>query len=181
MYTDIFETPSFDAIMTSFQIEEPEDPLILKDKDINTILEKESNEENESSVETFFHIANNCVIFSGSLFDSYGDTTSSEYSSDNESFLEEDDTEKLFLDFPFEFDEESISSDENPIYDEVLEDINGTNYLIDSIIDSSRIDPLLDEFTGKLALINPIPPGIDEIYFDHEENIYHIEKLLYDN
>nr|GEZ24674.1 hypothetical protein [Tanacetum cinerariifolium] len=186
--------------MTSSQIEEPEDSLIMEDEDINTIPKKESDEENESSVENLFHIPSesevtfdneseydllifddfsslydsrdNCMIFFGPLFDSYGDTTSSEYSSDNESFLEEDNTEKFFSDLPFEFDKESISSDLNPIYDEVLEDINGTNYRIDSIIDSSKIDPLLEEFTGELALINPIPPGIDEINFDHKENIH---------
>nr|GEW83785.1 hypothetical protein [Tanacetum cinerariifolium] len=161
--------------MTSSKIEEPEDSLIMEDEDINTIPKKESDEENKSSVENLFYIPSesevtfdneseydllifddfsslydsrdNCVIFFGPFFDSYGDTTSSEYSSDNDSFLEEDNTEKFFLDLPFEFDKESISSDLNPIYDEVLEDINGTNYRIDSIIDSFKIDPLLEEFT----------------------------------
>ncbi|GKD44450.1 hypothetical protein Tco_1269095, partial [Tanacetum coccineum] len=101
-----------------------------------------------------------------------------EYSSDNESFLEED----VFSNLPFEFDIESISSDVNPIYDEVLEDIDGTNYLIDSIIDfSPKIDPLLEEFAGELALINPIPPGITGADFDLEGDISLVEKLLYDN
>ncbi|GKA70270.1 hypothetical protein Tco_0776334 [Tanacetum coccineum] len=232
MNTDMFETPSSDAITTSFLIEEPKDSLIMEDEDINTIPEKESDEENESSVENLFHIPSesevtfdnesecdlpifddfsslydsedDCVIFSRPLFDSYGDTTSSEYSSDNESILEED----VFSNLPFEFDEESISSDVNPIYDEVLEDIDCTNSLIDSfppgnddisfdfeadpreiksllnqdaLITSPKIDPLLEKFAGELALINPIPPGIDEVDFDHEEDIRLIEKLLYDN
>nr|GEU42369.1 hypothetical protein [Tanacetum cinerariifolium] len=149
MNTDTFKTPSSDAITTSSQIKEPEDSLIMEDEDINTIPEKESDEENESSVEPI----------------PYPKRT----------------TLRNFLDLPFEFDEESISSDENLIYDEVLEEINDTNYLIDSIIDSSKIDPLLEDFIGELALINPIPPRIDEINFDHEENIRVIEKLLYDN
>ncbi|GJZ56421.1 hypothetical protein Tco_0611614 [Tanacetum coccineum] len=184
MNTDMFETPSPDAITTSSPIEEPKDSLIMEDEDINTIHEKESDEENEFSVENLFHILSeskvtfdnesecdlpvfddspldvfkdNCVLFSKPLFDSYGDTTSSEYSSDNESILEED----VFSNLPSEFDEESISSDVNLIYDEVLEDIDGTNYLIDSIIDfSPKIDPFLEEFAGELALINPIRPGI---------------------
>ncbi|GKC74989.1 hypothetical protein Tco_1125763 [Tanacetum coccineum] len=205
MNTDMFETPSSDAITTSSLIEEPKDSLIMEDEDINTIPEKESDEENESSVENLFHIPSeskatsdnesecdlpifddspldvfedNCVIFSRPLFDSYGDSTSSEYSSDNESFLEED----VFSNLPFEFDIESISSDVNPIYDEVLEDIDGTNYLIDSIIDfSPKIDPLLEEFAGELALINPIPPGIAGADFDPEGDISLVEKLLYDN
>ncbi|GJT20862.1 hypothetical protein Tco_0890799 [Tanacetum coccineum] len=159
MNTDMFETPSPDAITTSTLIEEPKDSLIIEDEDINTILEKESDEENESSVENLFHIPSeskatsdnesecdfpifddspldifkdNCVIFSRPLFDSYGDSTSSEYSSDNESFLEED------------------------------------------------IDPLLEELAGELALINLIPPGIARADFDPEGDISLVEKLLYD-
>ncbi|GKD38863.1 hypothetical protein Tco_1259070, partial [Tanacetum coccineum] len=205
MNADMSKTPSPDAITTSSPIEEPKDSLIMEDEDINTIPEKESDEENESSVENLFHIPSeseatsdnesecdlpifddspldvfedNCVIFSRPLFDSYGDTTSSEYSSDDESILEED----VFSNLPFEFDIESISSDVNPIYDEVLEDIDGTNYLIDSIIDfSPKIDPLLEEFAGELALINPIPPGISGADFDPEGDISLVEKLLNDN
>ncbi|GKD94093.1 hypothetical protein Tco_1373930 [Tanacetum coccineum] len=205
MNTDMFETPSPNAITTSSPIEEPKDSLIMEDEDINIIPEKESNEENESSVENLFHIPSeskvtsnneskcdlpnfndspldvfddNCVIFSRPLFDSYGDTTSSEYSSDDESILEED----VFSNIPFNFDVESISSDMYPIYDEVLEDIDSTNYPIDSIINfSPKIDPLLEEFAGELALINSIPLGIDEVDFDLEGDTCLIEKLLYDN
>ncbi|GJY07499.1 hypothetical protein Tco_0374553 [Tanacetum coccineum] len=202
---DMFETPSSDAITTSSPIEEPKDSLIMEDEDIDTIPEKESGKDNESSAKNLVQnlseseatfdnesecdlpiiddsplnvFEDNCVIFSRPLFYSYGDSTSSEYSSDNESFLEED----VFSNLPFEFDIESISSDVNLIYDEVLEDIDGTNYLIDSIIDfSPKIDPLLEEFAGELALINPIPPGIDGAEFDLEGDISLVEKLLYDN
>ncbi|GJS82964.1 hypothetical protein Tco_0749505 [Tanacetum coccineum] len=205
MNADMFETPSSDAITTSSPIEEPKDSLILEDEDINTIPKKESGKDNESSAKNLVQnpseseatfgnesecdlpifydspldvFEDNCVIFSRPLFDSYGDSTSSEYSSDNESFLEED----VFSNLPFEFDIESISSDVNPIYDEVLEDIDGTNYLIDSIIDfSPKIYPLLEELAGELALINPIPPGIAGANFDPEEDSSLVEKLLYDN
>ncbi|GJR16005.1 reverse transcriptase domain-containing protein [Tanacetum coccineum] len=202
MNADMFETPSSDAITTSSPIEEPKDSLIMEDEDIDTIPEKESGKDNESSAENLVQnpseseatsdnesecdlpifddspldvFEDNCVIFSRPLFDSYGDSTSSEYSSDNESFLEED----VFSNLPFEFDIESISSDVNPIYDEVLEDIDGTNYLIDSIIDfSPKIDPLLEEFAGELALINPIPPGIAGADFDPEGDIILVEKMI---
>nr|GEY56064.1 hypothetical protein [Tanacetum cinerariifolium] len=46
---------------------------------------------------------------------------------------------------------------------------------------SSKIDSILDEFAGELALLKSIPPGIDETDCDFEEDIRHIEKLLYDN
>nr|GEW20675.1 reverse transcriptase domain-containing protein [Tanacetum cinerariifolium] len=123
---DIFETPSSDAITTSFPTEEPKDSFIMEDADINTIPENESNVEklfhipsetevtfdNESKCDlpifddfsSLYDFKDDCVIFSRPLFDSYGDTTPSEYSSDNESILEED----------------------------VLEDIDCTNSLIDS-------------------------------------------------
>nr|GEV41816.1 hypothetical protein [Tanacetum cinerariifolium] len=46
---------------------------------------------------------------------------------------------------------------------------------------SSKIDSLLDEFTGELTLLKSIPSGIDETDCDFEEDICLIEKLLYDN
>ncbi|GKC04465.1 hypothetical protein Tco_0996075 [Tanacetum coccineum] len=193
------------ATIPVLPIKEPDDSLIMEDEDINTILEKESDEENESSVENLVHILSeseatsdneseydlpifddslldvfedDCVIFSRPLFDSYGDSTSSEYSSDNESVLEED----VFSNRPFKFDVESISSGVNPIYDEVLEDIDGTNYLIDSIIDfSPKIDHILEEFASELTLINSIPQGIDEVDFCQKGDIRLIKKLSYDN
>ncbi|GJW12139.1 hypothetical protein Tco_1577966, partial [Tanacetum coccineum] len=42
----------------------------------------------------------------------------------------------------------------------------------DTLIDSSpKFDYLLVEFSGELAHINPIPPGIEEADFDLEEEI----------
>nr|GEY47609.1 hypothetical protein [Tanacetum cinerariifolium] len=50
-----------------------------------------------------------------------------------------------------------------------------------SLLISSKIDFLLDEFAGELTLLKSIPPGIDETNCDFEEDICLIEKLLYDN
>nr|GEX51342.1 hypothetical protein [Tanacetum cinerariifolium] len=47
--------------------------------------------------------------------------------------------------------------------------------------DSPGIDSLLDEFAGKLILLKSIPPGINEVGCDPEEEIHLIEILLYDN
>nr|GEU72962.1 hypothetical protein [Tanacetum cinerariifolium] len=46
---------------------------------------------------------------------------------------------------------------------------------------SSKIDSLLDEFAGELALLKSISSGINEIDCDFEEDIRLIKKLLYDN
>nr|GEZ74406.1 hypothetical protein [Tanacetum cinerariifolium] len=50
-----------------------------------------------------------------------------------------------------------------------------------SLIISSKIDSLLDEFAGELTLLKSIPSGIDETGCDFEEDIRLIEKLLHDN
>ncbi|GJR95187.1 hypothetical protein Tco_0267361 [Tanacetum coccineum] len=49
------------------------------------------------------------------------------------------------------------------------------------IISSPKFDSLLEEFSGELAHIDLIPPGINETDFDPEEEIRLVEKLLYDN
>ncbi|GKB86033.1 hypothetical protein Tco_0958305 [Tanacetum coccineum] len=51
----------------------------------------------------------------------------------------------------------------------------------DNVISSPKIDFLLEEFAGKLALIAPIPPGIVEADFDSKGDIYFIENFMYDN
>nr|GEY31768.1 hypothetical protein [Tanacetum cinerariifolium] len=50
-----------------------------------------------------------------------------------------------------------------------------------SIISSSKIDSLLDEFSGELILLKSIPLRIDEADCAPEEEIRLIEKFLYDN
>nr|GEV57822.1 hypothetical protein [Tanacetum cinerariifolium] len=80
------------------------------------------------------------------------------------------------------FDEEIISIKIDPHH------LNAESDLIESLLNqdssiiySSMIDSLLDEFTGELILLKLIPPGIDEADCDPEEEIHLIEKLLYDN
>nr|GEX49635.1 hypothetical protein [Tanacetum cinerariifolium] len=55
------------------------------------------------------------------------------------------------------------------------------SFIYSSIISSSKIDSLLDEFAGDLIFLKSIPPGFDEADCDPEEEIHLIEKLLYDN
>ncbi|GJX70705.1 hypothetical protein Tco_0307876, partial [Tanacetum coccineum] len=52
---------------------------------------------------------------------------------------------------------------------------------VNLIISSLKFDSLLEEFSGKLAHIDLIPPGIYEADFDPEEEIHLVERLLYDN
>nr|GEZ44882.1 hypothetical protein [Tanacetum cinerariifolium] len=98
---------------------------------------------------------------------------------------------KVFFDVEYE----SESSDDQSCSDEdILEKINSKPLCEEEIIPmkslrihdsslliSSKIDSLLDEFAGELTLLKLILPGIDETDCDFEEDIRLIEKLLYDN
>nr|GEU58414.1 hypothetical protein [Tanacetum cinerariifolium] len=130
-------------------IKDPEDFLIMRNEELSTILEKESDEFIKSSVEDLVPILSefeetsgsdsecdlpSCddfspikipegisVTFSNPLFDSNDNFTSS----DDESLSDEDvleDNVKIYSNPLFEFDDEYISSDVNPLFDEVLED-----------------------------------------------------------
>ncbi|GKF24883.1 hypothetical protein Tco_0080777 [Tanacetum coccineum] len=59
---------------------------------------------------------------------------------------------------------------------------NAKSDLIESLLNrDTLIDSLLDEFVGKLTLLKPISPEIDDSDFDPEGEIHLIERLLYDN
>ncbi|GJS04647.1 hypothetical protein Tco_0321155 [Tanacetum coccineum] len=133
------------------------------------------------------------------------------YSDDDDDFYRGDDDEssseedvpvenfKIYSNPLLKFDEEIFSSKINPLYNEVLEDLdsippgnendhfNAEFDLIESllnkytVITSPKFDFFLEEFAGELALIKPIPPGIAKSNFDPKEDIRLIKKLLYDN
>nr|GFB65400.1 hypothetical protein [Tanacetum cinerariifolium] len=114
--------------------------------------------------------------FSNLLFDADDDFSSS----DNESFSDKDISKEIYSN-PL-FDEEIISMKIDPLHFNVESDLIESMINHDSsIISSSKIDSLLDEFVGELILLKSIPPRIDETDYDPKEEIRLIEKLLYDN
>ncbi|GJY75049.1 hypothetical protein Tco_0479480, partial [Tanacetum coccineum] len=78
--------------------------------------------------------------------------------------------------------EEIISPKIDPHYfnaeSNLIESLLNCDILIDS---SPKFDYILEEFSGELAHIDPIPPGIEKADFDLEEEIRLVENLLYDN
>ncbi|GJZ39877.1 hypothetical protein Tco_0586440 [Tanacetum coccineum] len=58
---------------------------------------------------------------------------------------------------------------------------NRTKKMNTLMVSSPKIESLLEEFFGELAHIDLILPGIDEADFDPEDDIRHVENLLYDN
>nr|GFA21386.1 hypothetical protein [Tanacetum cinerariifolium] len=121
-------------------------------------------------------VGDDFIKFSNSLFDADEKFSSS----DDESFSDEDVPKKIYLS-PL-FDEEIISIKIDPHHFNVESDLMESLLNQDSlIISSSKIDSLLEEFSGELAHTNLIPPGINEADFNPEEEIRLVEKLLYDN
>nr|GEW37560.1 hypothetical protein [Tanacetum cinerariifolium] len=79
-------------------------------------------------------------------------------------------------------DEEIISTKIDPHYFNVESNLFESLLNRDTFIDSSpKFDYLLEEFSGELAHIDPIPSRIEEADFDLEEEIRLVENLSYDN
>ncbi|GKF98988.1 hypothetical protein Tco_0297771, partial [Tanacetum coccineum] len=119
------------------------------------------------------------TTFSNPLFDSNDDFTSS----DDESLSDEDVPKENFKIYsnPL-FDEEIISTRIDPHYFNAESNLIESLLNRDTLIDSSpKFDYLLEEFSGELAHIDSIPPGIEKADFDLEEEIRFVENLFYDN
>ncbi|GKB20045.1 hypothetical protein Tco_0853968 [Tanacetum coccineum] len=186
------------AITPDLPTVEPEDSLIMGDEHLDTIPEKESDKLIKSSVENLVPIpseskdfsdnesecdmpdCDDFTTFSNPLFDSNDDFTSS----DDESLSDEDVPMKIFKIYsnPLFDDEEIITLKIDPHYfnaeSNLIESLLNQNTLIDFV---PKFDFLFEEFSGELAHIDPIPPGIEKADFDLEEEIRLVENLLYDN
>ncbi|GJU08738.1 hypothetical protein Tco_1125168 [Tanacetum coccineum] len=159
----ISELPPCIAITPVLLTEEPVDSLIMEDKHLDTIPATKLDEVIKSSVED--------LVYTPSESDGISESE---------------------CDLP-------VCDNFSPKKDEVLDDIisipsgngndqfNAESSLIesvlnrDNVISSPKIDFLLEEFAGELALIAPIPSGIVEADFDPKGDIRFIENLMYDN
>nr|GEV23385.1 hypothetical protein [Tanacetum cinerariifolium] len=167
---------------------EPIDSLSMGDEHLDTVPAKESDEFIKSSVENLVPnpsesegeyecgVPAGFTTFSNVLFDADYDFDSS----DDQSFFDEDFSKKIYSN-PL-FDEEIIPMkiDQHPFNAEsdLIESMPNHD---SSIIISSKIDSLFDEFAGKLTLLKSIPPGIDETDCYPEEETHFTKRLLYDN
>nr|GEV88869.1 hypothetical protein [Tanacetum cinerariifolium] len=180
----IFELPPYSAVTPS----EPVDFLSMGDKHLNTISATESDEFIKSCIENLVPNViesegeNECDVpagfttFSNVLFNADYDFDSS----DDQSFFDEDLPEKIYSN-PL-FDEEIIPTKIDP------HSFNAESDLIESmpnhdssIIISSKIDSLFDEFDGELTLLKSIPSRIDETDCHPEKETRFTKRLLYDN
>nr|GFB67170.1 hypothetical protein [Tanacetum cinerariifolium] len=111
---------------------------------------------------------------------------------DNDDFTSSDDGSLSNEDVPIKdfkvysnplFDDEEINYNEiDPHYFNAESNLIESLLTRDTLIDSSpKFDFLLKEFSGELAHIDPVLPGIKEAEFELEEEIRLDENLLYDN
>ncbi|GJU72542.1 hypothetical protein Tco_1263947 [Tanacetum coccineum] len=216
------------AITHDLPTGEPEYSLIMGNEELNTIPEKESDEFIKSSVEDhipipkeskdtsgsdsksvlpssddFFPIfEEKSMTFSNPLFDSNDFT-----SSDDESLSDKDVPEdvKIYSNPVFEFDDEYISSDVNPLFDEVLEDIEckvsydsnlgESTFLVTPLSDSNedgfftpRDDiKLLLHYDPSISVVSILEGFIDEPPLEENDDLFDLEskendwkKILYD-
>nr|GEY10145.1 pre-mRNA splicing Prp18-interacting factor [Tanacetum cinerariifolium] len=165
---------------------EPVDSLSMGDEYLNTISGTESDEfikscvknlvpnPSESEGEKEYDVPAGFTTFSNVLFNAEYDFDSS----DDQSFSDEDLLKNIYSN-PL-FDEEIIPMKIDP------HSFNAESDLIESIpnhdssiIISSKIDSLFDEFAGELILIKSIPLGIDETdcHPDKETPLTHMEEI----
>ncbi|GKC41808.1 hypothetical protein Tco_1059530 [Tanacetum coccineum] len=158
----ISQIPPSIAITPVLPIMEPEDSLSMGDEHLSIIPEKESDEVIMSSVEDLVPIlsesedtsdsdsecdlpfCDNSITFSNPLFNDNDAFTSS----DDESLPEEDvpkENFKIYSNPLFEFDKEYIFSGINPLFNEVLEDIDNKDSYVSNLDEPAfLVTPLSD-------------------------------------
>nr|GEX67693.1 hypothetical protein [Tanacetum cinerariifolium] len=166
----------------------PVDSLIIGDEHLNTIPEMESDEFIKSSVENLVpnpsesEGENECDVpacfttFLNILFDADYDF----YSVNDQSLSNEDFSKEIYSNLLF--DEEIISMKIDPHHFNAESDLIESMLNRDSsIISSSKIDSLFDEYADELTLLKSISPGISETDCNLENEIRLTKRLLYDN
>nr|GEX31439.1 hypothetical protein [Tanacetum cinerariifolium] len=144
---------------------EPVNSLSMGDEHLDTISTTKSDEFIKSSVK---NLVPNPIESEG------------ENECDMPSFSDEDLPKEIYSN-PL-FDEEIIPMKIYPHHFNTESDIIESMINHDSsIIISSKIDSLFDEFAGELTLLKSTPPGIDETDYYPEEETHLIKRLLYDN
>ncbi|GJS84399.1 hypothetical protein Tco_0750940 [Tanacetum coccineum] len=198
----ISQIPPSIAITPVLPTMEPEDSLIMGDENLSTIPEKEPDEFIKYSVEDLVSIPResedtsnndkecdlpfcyNYVTFSNPFFDANDDFTSS-----NEGVPEEN--IKIYSNPLFDFDEEYISSDVNPLFKEVLEDIENKDSYVSNLDEPALLviplsDANKDEYFDPGGDIDEIDAFLDidvsmdieDGYHDSEGDIIYLEWLL---
>ncbi|GJS07994.1 hypothetical protein Tco_0364790 [Tanacetum coccineum] len=175
------------AITHVLPTEEPEYSLIMRNEELSTIPEKESDEFIKSSVEDLITIPRESEDTSGS------DSVCVLPSSDDFSRIFEEKS-VTFSSPLFKFDDEYISNDVNSLFDKVLENIKSKESYVSNLDEPALLvtplsdanedecfDPegVIDEIDAFLDM--DIPTDIENDYHDSEGDIIYLESLLIDD
>nr|GEX75485.1 hypothetical protein [Tanacetum cinerariifolium] len=151
-------------------------PATESDEFIKSCIENLVPNPSESEGENGCDVLACFTTFSNVLFDADYDSDSS----DDQSLSDEDVREKIYSNplfdeeiIPMEIDQHSFNAESDLIESMPNHD--------SSVIISSKIDSLFDEFAGELTLLKSIPPGIDKTDCHLDEEIRLTKRLLYDN
>nr|GFB53085.1 hypothetical protein [Tanacetum cinerariifolium] len=185
----VSQIPPFIAITPVLLTMEPEDSLVMGDKDLSTISEKESNKFIKSSVEDLVPILSEseetsesdseCNLpFCGDFSPINVPEGKSDVSKENV---------KIYSNPLFEFDDEYISSEVNPLFDEVLEEIKSKasydeSALLVTPLSDTNEDECFDQ-GGDVNEINAfdIPSDFKDSYYDLKGDLLYLENLLSDD
>nr|GEX90217.1 hypothetical protein [Tanacetum cinerariifolium] len=186
----ISQLPPSIVITTSspvLPIEDLDNSLTMGNRDLSTILEKELDEFIKSSVEDLVQIPSESEDRSGSDSECI-------LPSDDESLFDEDVSEvnvKIYPNPLFKFNDEYISNDVNPLFDEVLENIESKDsydFNLDEpdLLVTSFFDVNEDECFNPRGDFDEIDAFLDidtstdvkDGYQDSEGDIIYLERLL---
>nr|GEU51949.1 hypothetical protein [Tanacetum cinerariifolium] len=188
------------AITFDLPIVEPEDSLRMGDEHLDTIPATESNKFIKSSVENLVPnpsksedlfnsecdvpACDDFTTFSNLLFDADDDL----YSSDNESFFDEEISKKIYPNPLFYKEIISIKIDPHHFnIDSLLDEFTGfisknSDAAIESFfpfpISVEDSDSFMEEIELSFTLDDPIPSGIEEDDYDSERDMLIFEELL---
>ncbi|GJY84619.1 hypothetical protein Tco_0498645, partial [Tanacetum coccineum] len=135
------QIPQSIAITPVLPTMEPKDSLIMGNGELSTIPEKESDEVIKSSVEDLVPIPSAVLRHLPC--------------SDSDYFLRRCSEEnfKIYSNPLFEFDDEYISSDVNPLFNEVLEDIESEDSFVSKLDVDTKVGRSLIRYLRKCALL----------------------------
>ncbi|GJW33641.1 hypothetical protein Tco_0053673 [Tanacetum coccineum] len=190
------QTPPSIEITPVLPTLEPEESLIMGDEELNTILEKELDEFKKSSVEDLVPIPSKSEDTSGS--DSDCDLPSCDDFSPINVY---EDNVKIYTNPLFEFDDGYIFSDVNPLFNEVLEDIEckdsyDSNFDESTFLVTPLSDPNKDELftpgddieflrhhdpsTPTISVVSILEGFTDEPPFEENDNLFDLESKTND-
>ncbi|GJT22019.1 reverse transcriptase domain-containing protein [Tanacetum coccineum] len=186
------------AITSALPTIKPKDSLIMRDEHLSTFRVEEIFPIPRESKDTFDNnkgcdltFCDNNMIFSNPLLGSKDNLTFR----DDESFLKEDVQEENFQVYSnplFEFDDNYNSSNINPLFNEMVEDVeskdsNVSNFDEPVLLNTPFFDEdecfdlggNIDEIDAFLAI--EVSTNIEEGYYDSEGDVFYLESLLSDD